>query len=69
MTELSHLSRHYISRAGSGRSERCSTCAHFKQGLEGDRVDQCTNPDAPLYRASEWMYFASACALYKAGQA
>lgn len=66
MTQPSHLSRHYASRAGSGRSERCTTCAHFRPGPEGDRVRQCTNPEAPLYRASENMHYASACRLFEA---
>lgn len=50
--------------------QRCTTCAHFQRGPEGDRVQQCTNPDAPLYRASEWMHLATACRLYEVrGQA
>lgn len=44
--------------------QRCSTCGHFRAGPEGDRVRQCTNPDAPLYRASEDMDMATACMLY-----
>lgn len=44
---------------------RCSTCAHFRKGPPGDSVQQCTNPDAPLYWASEDMHLATACRLYR----
>lgn len=47
---------------------RCTECAHFRPGPPGDSVRQCTNPDAPLYRASEDMQFASACRLFEARQ-
>lgn len=49
--------------------QRCSTCAHFRRGPSGDTVEQCTNPEAPLYRASEWMHLATACRLFEANNA
>lgn len=45
--------------------QRCSSCGHFKRGPVGDAVVQCTNADAPLYRASEDMDKATACRLYQ----
>ena len=57
-------------RFGNARRERCTTCAHFRRGTPPlDSVEQCTNPDAPLYRASEDMAFAIACALYERREA
>lgn len=45
---------------------RCTSCAHFRPGQPPlDRVVQCTNADAPLYRASEDMDKATACRLFE----
>lgn len=45
---------------------RCSECAHFSAGRPPlDRATQCTNAEAPLYRASEDMDKATACRLYR----
>ena len=49
--------------------QRCSTCAHYRRGPVGDAVVQCTNAEAPLYRASEDMHLATACRLYVEGGA
>lgn len=45
--------------------QRCSTCAAFRAGPPADRVTQCTQPEAPLFRASEDMDKATACRLYE----
>lgn len=45
--------------------QRCSTCGRFARGPSGDTVTQCTNAEAPLYRASEDMNLATACRLYR----
>ncbi len=44
---------------------RCSQCGHFARGPAGDTIVQCTNPEAPLYRASEYMDKATACRMFK----
>lgn len=44
---------------------RCPECAHFRPGSAGDRIEQCTNTDAPLYRTSEYMDKATACRLFE----
>ena len=46
------------------RGPKCTECAHFRRGPAGDPVVQCTNADAPLYRASEDMHLATACRLF-----
>lgn len=45
---------------------RCTSCAHFRAGRPPiDRAIQCTNADAPLFRASEDMDKATACGLFE----
>lgn len=51
--------------AGERIGLRCSSCGHFQRGPAGDSVQQCTNPEAPLYRASEDMHLATACRMYE----
>lgn len=54
-----------MSYAGERIGKRCTECGHFRRGPAADPVVQCTNPAAPLYRASEDMQFATACRLFE----
>lgn len=51
--------------ARTGFNEEEEARIREERGPAGDAVQQCTNPEAPLYRASDDMHLATACRMYE----